>query len=756
MRENLKDVINFITNCIFKVIFLVFASWIFLTCEGYAAVNVDGQLDEPEWEHAQRFTEFVVTVPLTLEKPGLSTEVLLFSTPEGLAVAFICEQTKENRTRTITQRDAGSFDADSVSLMIDFDGDGQTAYEFSVSISNSYRDGIIINENEFTYIWDGMWEHMVNEEQDRWIVEILLPWSIVSMRESSGEKQRINLSFQRHLQSTDQTYAFPAVSTDRPHFVSEFAGIEVVAYSSKELEIKPYAMALRDILDDSTTGKMGLDILWKPSPKLHLLATVNPEFGYVESDDLIIDFSAYEVKRTDKRPFFTEDQIIFADNMGSDEIFYTRRVGSASDEDGEPSDIDIAMKMVGSSGRINYGFFAAQEADDAGRSYYAGRVSFPSDNFSLGALSTYTERPFLDRTALVNSLDYSFSLGSSFRFRGQLTESRIKSNTGNSNGFGVYYNFKYSIKDSWFFYLGGKYFDDTLELNDMGYASRNGFLRAHLTSTYNQTGFHEDSRAASVSWTFDTMYDRNTDGDRLPATFSFSRNEKMRSGSGLDAKISFSLEGYDDKISRNNGLVLINNRWSGSLSYNTQRQGAWSRSISLSIFQEGYEDWAAGISGSVTWYPTEKLNVNLAMDPTWSSDWLNWVSGTQIGSFSREQVSTTIGMNWFPAERHEVRLKTQWNILNAEAKQSYNIGADARLLADNAPMKDFATTSFSLQLRYHYEIAPMSDLYIVYSRGGRDNIEYPEQNTLGLLGDSTRLRDSDQIMVKLSYRFKII
>lgn len=181
----------------------------------------------------------------------------------------------------------------------------------------------------------------------------------------------------------------------------------------------------------------------------------------------------------------------------------------------------------------------------------------------------------------------------------------------------------------------------------------------------------------------------------------------------------------------------------------------WGKSISVELFQEGYEDWAVGIKSDVTWYPSEKWNISLLLNPQWSSDWLKWILDEQLGSFSKDEVSATIGVNWFPAESHEIRLRTQWYAINAKAEQSYIIGTDGRLVADNAPIEDFAATSFALQFRYHYEIAPMSDLYICYSRGGYDYIENQDQGTLDLLGNSTELRDSDQILVKLSYRFKV-
>jgi len=58
-----------------------------------------------------------------------------------------------------------------------------------------------------------------------------------------------------------------------------------------------------------------------------------------------------------------------------------------------------------------------------------------------------------------------------------------------------------------------------------------------------------------------------------------------------------------------------------------------------------------------------------------------------------------------------------------------------------------------MQLRYRYEIAPMFDLYAVYSRGGFDAIDNPTKGIAGLMAESTSLRGSDQLLIKLSYRF---
>jgi hypothetical protein len=160
-----------------------------------------------------------------------------------------------------------------------------------------------------------------------------------------------------------------------------------------------------------------------------------------------------------------------------------------------------------------------------------------------------------------------------------------------------------------------------------------------------------------------------------------------------------------------------------------------------------------GVEGNATWYPYDELNFDLKVRPVWSSDWLIWLQGDQFGKFSRRQVVSEIAGNWFPFEGHEFRLRTQWITINADAEQSYGIGAHGRLVPDAEPLADFAAMNFGLQFRYRYEIAPMSDIYLVYSRGGMDSIKDPEESTFDLFRDSTSLRTSDQLLFKVRYRF---
>ncbi len=725
-----------------------------LPCICHGAINVDGVISEAEWESAQSLRDFIVVDPWNLGLPRVATEAKVLSLSEGLAVAFICDQPpEENRTRTTTRRDASSFDSDYISLMIDFDGTHQTGYEFSVSITGSYRDGVITDESKISYDWDGIWQRAVNEDSQRWTVEILLPWSIVAMREGDGDTRRIAACFQRVLNVRNEKFSYPAAGTARNTFMSDFAKIEVTKHADTQFDILPYVTVLSDLANNNTKGKAGLDVFWKPSGKFQLAATANPDFGQVESDDLVINFSATETFLSDKRPFFTENQGLFAlTTPPSSYIIHTRRIGAKSDDGNPSSDIDAALKVIGSSGSMDFGIFAAQESGDSGRSFYAGRLKIPSENWSLGMVTTYAERPFLDRKALVNSLDYTLSRGH-FYSRGRVIMSKIDQADETTTGYGAYATISYKPTDKWLSMMTYSLYDDRLDFNDMGYMARNNWSEGFINTEWKQTDFPEDSRTASVTWSLRYTRSYNYDGVHLPDCVTFSRAQKMRSGSDVSGQITYFPGGYDDLISRGNGLVFLNDRLNASISWSTQRRGMWRKALSFKLVQEGYDGYGIGFDASASFYPQEDITIDLSLKPLWSRDWLIWMRDDQLAGFSRRQVSMNIGATWFPAERHEIRLRGQWLVINADARQAYRIGAGSRLVESSDIINDFAAINFGLQFRYKYELGPLSEIYLVYSRGGLDHIDNPEGGTLGLFTTASSLRNSDQVLAKLRYRF---
>ena len=350
------------------------------------AIDVDGRIDPAEWEGAQHVTDFRVVEPLTRAPSPYPTEAWIKATPEGLAIGFRNTQTAAvPRTYQRTQRDQDA-QVDRVNLMVDFDGDGRSGYNFTVNLTDGIQDATITNESRFSKDWDGNWQHAVAEDGDTWSVEMLIPWYIAPMGKGADGQRTLGIYLDRVVGSTGERLAWPDASFTLPRFMSDFSKVVVPVYSQSLLAVTPYAVAGYDNVHGDSHTDAGVDIFWKPNGQTQLTATINPDFGQVESDDLVENFDANETFFSDKRPFFTENQGIFEFGTPSDnsQLLYTRRVGGAADDGSGPGDITAAVKLNGNLGEYKYGVFAAEEADAAGRSFRALRLNHDFERQNIG------------------------------------------------------------------------------------------------------------------------------------------------------------------------------------------------------------------------------------------------------------------------------------------------------------------------------------------------------------------------------------
>jgi len=103
--------------------------------------------------------------------------------------------------------------------------------------------------------------------------------------------------------------------------------------------------------------------------------------------------------------------------------------------------------------------------------------------------------------------------------------------------------------------------------------------------------------------------------------------------------------------------------------------------------------------------------------------------------------------------RHELRLKLQAIGLDAQLRQAYRVDSNGNSIPTDEPVSDFSVSNLGIQLRYRYELAPLSYLYIVYGRGGFEQNE-TAPGSGEVVRDSFELRDDEQLLIKLSYRFE--
>lgn len=722
------------------------------------SVTIDGRIDPAEWAGAQHVTDFRQTMPFSGAAGSLPTEAWILATPEGLAVAFRNVQPASvPRTNQRVRRDFEE-QVDRVNLNIDFDGDGRSAYNFSVSSTNGIGDGVFTNENSFNSDWDGNWRHAVGEDGDAWTVEILVPWHIATMHKADGGVRNLKVYVDRVIGSTGERSAWPLASFERPRFLSDFAPLQVKAYSQSLLAITPYVSGLYDNVRGDSDFDGGVDVFWKPSGQFQLSATVNPDFGQVESDDLVVNFDATETFVSEKRPFFTENQGFFEYTTPSDfsQLLYTRRIGAAADDGSGAGDIAAAVKLNGSFGAAKYGIFSAEEDGDAGRSFNALRVVRDFDTQNLGAMWVRTERPFLDRVADVAGLDHNWRPNPRWNVRTRVFGSEIRDSGATTRDSGATVWADYQMEHGWRQQWIAMHFGDGLQLNDAGYLSRADLNYLHWEFRRRFDELPKESRYASKEWRWRGSYVGNDHGDRLNYQFRISRQSRLRDGSSEFAQANINSAGLTDDLTRGNGALRLPGNFNAVYEYERPRKGRWSHDIEVQLASGGLSG-NGRVGGSLSYQPTffvnDAFSINLGAYADTTPDWLVWQHDNLIGSFRGRESHLEAGLDWSIGDRQELRVKLQAIAVDGRLNQAYRVEGGRAVPTDEA-VADFSVANLGFQIRYRYELAPLSYLYVVYGRGGyrREDVA---QDRGALLGDSFDLRDDEQLLVKLSYRFEL-
>jgi hypothetical protein len=694
--------------------------------------------------------------PLNGEPASQATEAWILATPEGLAVAFRNTQPPSvPRTLQRVQRDFEE-QVDRVNVMIDFDGDHRTGYDFTVSCTDGIADAIITNENNFNDDWDGNWQHAVVSGPDEWTAEVLLPWHLAPMR-NAGDKRTVAIYVDRVVGSTGERAGWPLASFERPRFLSDFAPLEVASFKQSLLAITPYVSSLYDTIDSDNELDAGVDLFWKPNGQLQLSATVNPDFGQVEADELVVNFDATETFISDKRPFFTENQAIFEFTTPSDfsQLLYTRRVGGPADDGAGAGDITAALKLNGSVGNTKYGLFGADEAESVGRTFAAARVVRDFSNQNLGFMATWVDRPFLDRQAAVVGLDHNWRPTARLNVRTRVFGSDIDSPDENSRDTGASLWADYEMDHGWRQQLIAMHFGNELEINDAGYLARNSINYIHYQLNKRFTELPKESRYASKDWRWRVSSDYNDHGDLLNHQFRISRESNLRNGSYEYGQVNVNSAGYDDLLTRGNGILWLPPNFNSYFDYQRPRVGDWGYEVELNLF-------SGGISGNdkvgytvhvePKYFISDAFNVYAGVLHDFTPDWLIWDHDNLIGSFREHQTNFDLGFNWIMTNRHELRLKLQAIALSADLQQAYRV-ENGSAVPTSDPVDDFSVETLGVQLRYRYEFKPLSYLYVVYARGGYQ-YDPTSDDTGSLVRDSFSLRDDEQFFVKFSYRFE--
>ena len=120
-------------------------------------MTIDGNLSESEWRNAKELDNFLTVFPNDKSNPKYKTKIKYFSNQDGLYFGIINEQPLSTQVSQKHPRDVSYVDSDRIFLIIDFDANANIGYEFTVSLGDSLRDAIWVNENDISENWDAIW-----------------------------------------------------------------------------------------------------------------------------------------------------------------------------------------------------------------------------------------------------------------------------------------------------------------------------------------------------------------------------------------------------------------------------------------------------------------------------------------------------------------------------------------------------------------------------------------------------------------------
>jgi hypothetical protein len=755
-------------------------------------IKIDGAIREAIWNRAPFHGGLASTFPDSGEPGRWQTRVRFIQSEQGLYVAFWNEQPADSLLARITSRDSFAS-RDGVELVIDSSGEGLYGYWFGVSLGDALGDGIALPERWFEKNWDGPWQGATQVVADGWTAEMFLPWSMMSMPKSADGVRQMGISIHRYLGKANEVWSMPYLPPTQPRYMSALRTIKLTGVNpTQQYSVYPYLAATYDAEAATSDTNAGVDLFWRPATSLQLSATLNPDFGHVESDNIVVNFTAFETFFPEKRLFFLENQDVFRWGVGNTSpLLHTRRIGSSiSSRRGAPDDgpgvsfeagsvgapVDLlgAVKVAGQSGPWRYGVLAAAEGDTDVKLSGGGKVILPGREFvavrvardqsggdarrSIGWLGTITDHP--NRRALTQGYDATYqSPDGKLRVTGLLALSHINEDAQspdqhNETGIGGSVHFNIAPRQGSRHGLSIGQTDRHLDTNDLGFLNRNDLIHAFYSYSHNAN--REAGRFRQVNTSLNLNGNWNNDERMIGAGLGVSRGWVFRNNTSINASFSFNPGAWDDRNAFGDGSfrrepkVGIRLNWAGD----------WGRPLvfaaSANLSQDRRFGLSEGVSGQLVWRPNDYINLNLQLDYNAQDEWLLYSGDDRFTSYEYRQLRPRLRFDSFLSARQQLSLELQWVGLKAVEFEYWKLLADGGLSrlgrAPAQPREGFAISSLTMQVRYRWQIAPLSDLWVVYSHGGDADAPSIDDGYAALFSEA--LRDPDQriLVAKLRYR----
>ncbi|MDB9789455.1 DUF5916 domain-containing protein [Gammaproteobacteria bacterium] len=755
-----------------------------------AEITIDGFIDEDVWKDLPVIDGMKVIDPDTLADTPYETHVRFFYTERGIYLSAMNFQPQETLMARMTSRDV-RLERDGFVVAIDASGEGLYGFYLRINLGNSLTDATILPERTFNFQWDGPWLARTQALENGWSAEYYIPWSMMPLPKVDDDR-KIGIYLERqvgHLQG--EAWANPPLPGTVNQFLSAFEKYELKDIEPRrQLTYYPFASGIYDGVRDESTYKVGTEIFWRPTSNSLLSASLNPDFGNVESDDVVVNLTAFEVFFPERRVFFLEGQDVFNTSPrtsgrggpgGPISLLNTRRIGGAAIYDvpddvnvmptdlSQPSELLGAVKLTGQSGNWRYGTLLASETESqiagtlddgtqvtlnaVGRDFSIARLLYEDTSSggrrAIGWMGTNLSHPTIDATAHAVDMHY-FSADNRFVIDTQIMHSNVDGKTGNGFLGDVAFRPRRGLQHG----LRATYIDDTLDINELGFLTRND----QMNLDYNMFNIESDVpglRQRTTSLFISNQW--NTDGEPVRLGLFLNRGYNTLNNNTYDVSLRYFPERIDDRLGRGTGDFKVEGRYGLNLGFRTNPADKLAFNFDLNLDQDELGPARTGASARFTWRPNDRFSSDLRLDYTDREALLVHKGSGSYTSFESHQWAPQLEMNYFLNAWQQLRFTLQWTALKAFEDRfwqvdSQNLDVLQPVAKSDDDSDNFTISRLTFQARYRWEIAPLSDLFVVYTRGS--NLPTDSFETFqDLLVQSWTDTIVDTLAIKLRYRF---
>lgn len=300
-------------------------------------IKIDGNLTDEAWKQIQPISGFITSSPVFGLRSAERTEVRIAYDNSAVYIGAYMHQPHKTIRRQLTARDVlDRQDVDIFAVGFDTYHDHQNAFVFRVSAANVQYDakqsqnggsngGVVTDAS-----WDAVWESKVSIKEDGWVAELKIPLSAI--RFSNRSVQDWGINFARFIRSNNENSIWnpinPNISGELNqwgvwaglHDIKPPIRLSFLPYLSGGIRVSPVSQG--KVTEFLKSG--GMDVKYGINESFTLDMTLIPDFAQVQSDNVFLNLSPFQVKFEDYRPFFTEGTELF--NKAG--LFYSRRIGN--------------------------------------------------------------------------------------------------------------------------------------------------------------------------------------------------------------------------------------------------------------------------------------------------------------------------------------------------------------------------------------------------------------------------------------------